>query len=129
MDLYESADTRARELLRRVLPERQWAQFSETGVLDVPGSRGTYRICAGDLTRLFNSQTRQPFANLCLQLMVPAPVYDRILAEYLLIRNDEDLYWQTANVFFTGMDDRAFAECLVALLDITLFTVFLVQLV
>jgi hypothetical protein len=31
---------RARGLLRSILPEGQWAQFSETGILEVPGSLG-----------------------------------------------------------------------------------------
>ncbi len=33
----------------------------------------------------------------CLQLSVPAPPHDRVIAEYMLIRNDEDLYWRTAH--------------------------------
>lgn len=128
MDLYESADSRARELLRRVLPEGQWAQFSETGVLEVPGCCGTYRICAHDLTRVVNSQTRRPFASACLQLTVPAPVHDRIIAEYVLIRNDEDHYWRTANIFPPGMDNRALALLLAAFFDVMLLATLIVQL-
>ena len=128
MDPCESADTRASELLRCMLPEGQWAQFSETGILEVPGSRGTYRICVRDLTRVVDSHSGRPFASACLQLSVPAPVQDRIIAEYVLIRNDEDLYWRTANIFPAGLDNRALVVFLAALLNVMLLATLIVQL-
>ena len=96
MDLYESADYRAEALLCRVLPEGQWAHFIDTGSLEISGSRGTYCISAFEHTTVVDSKTRRPIATACLQLSVPAPPHDRVIAEYMLIRNDEDLYWQTA---------------------------------
>ena len=129
MDKPESPDARARELLRRVLPDKQWTQFDETGVVEVSGSRGTYQMSSRELTRVFDSQTKRLLVTTCLQLSVPAPAADRIIAEYVLIRNDEDLYWRTANVFPTGTDDRSLAVFLVLLLDLILSVVLVGQLI
>jgi hypothetical protein len=63
-----------------------------------------------------------------LQLTVPAPVHDRIIAECMLIRNDENLYWRTANIFPMRMDERVFVLFLAALLDLTLLATFVLQL-
>ena len=50
MDAQLCPEARAKDLLRRILPEGQWEQFSETGTLEIPGSRGTLldvsRCCA-----------------------------------------------------------------------------------
>jgi hypothetical protein len=122
------ADLRARDVLRRILPENQWAQFNETGILEVSGSRGTYHISSSDLTRVLESQTRRPLAKACLQLSVAAPVHDRIIAEFVLIQNDEDLYWRTANIFPAVLDNRILATSLVALLDVLLLIIIFAQL-
>ena len=128
MDMRESPDARATALLRRVLSEMEWAQFTETGVLEVSGSRRTYRISPHDLTYILDSQTRRPVASACLQLSVPAPVHDRIITEYLLIQNDEDLYWQRANVFPADLNRARIALLLAAFLDTTLLVILFVQL-
>ena len=128
MDLYESADNRAKELLCRVLHEGQWVRFIETGTLEVSGSRGTYRISPFQQTTVVDSETRRPIATACLQLSVPAPPHDRLIAEYMLIRNDEDLYWRTANIFPAGLGNQDLALSLVALLDVMLFAMLIVQL-
>jgi len=112
-----AAEVKAKNLLRRILPETQWEQFRDTGVLEIHGSHGIYRISPCDLTRVLDAQTRQPRARVCLQLTVPAPVNDRIIAEYLLIQNDEDFYWQTANVFPAVLHNRALVEFLLSALD------------
>jgi hypothetical protein len=124
----ESPEVRAKGLLQRILPEVQWQRFSETGILAVAGSRGTYRICADGQTTLVHSRTGRTLASACLQLTVPAPVHDRIIAEYLLIRNNEDLYWQTANVFSTAMDSRSSAVLFVAFLDLTILMILIARL-
>jgi hypothetical protein len=105
------------------LPERQWEQFSETGILEIPGSQGTYRICVRDLTRILESQSRKERATACLQLTVPAPEHDRIIAEYMLIRNDEGLYWRTANI----MDNKVFGVALAALADALLLVILIAE--
>jgi hypothetical protein len=127
-----AAEVKAKNLLRRILPETQWDEFRDSGVLEIPGSRGaslgvsrcrahaTRRISSWDLTRVLDAQTRRLRARICLQLSVPAPVNDRIISEYLLIQNDEDFYWQTANVFPAVLQNRALVEFLLAALDVLL---------
>jgi hypothetical protein len=115
-----AAEVKAKNLLRRILPETQWEEFRDSGVLEIPGSRGIYRISPCDLTRVLDAQTRRLRARICLQLSVPAPVNDRIISEYLLIQNDEDFYWQTANVFPAVLQNRALVEFLLAALDVLL---------
>jgi hypothetical protein len=128
MDAQLCPEARAKNLLHRILPEGQWEQFSETGTLEIPGSRGTYRISIRDLTRVLDAQTRRPRASTCLQLTIPAPVHDRIIAEYMLIQNDEDLYWRTANIFPAGLDNRVLTEVLLAALDALLLILLFAQL-
>jgi hypothetical protein len=76
----------AKILLRRILPETQWEQFNETETVEIPGSRGIYRVSTRELTRVLDPQTRRPRASACLQLTVPALVHDRVIAEYMLIQ-------------------------------------------
>jgi hypothetical protein len=128
MDRQQSPDDRASELLCRVLPETQWAQLRKTGFLEVSGFRRTYRIYAHGVTRVLDSQTRQPIALACLELSVPAPAHDRMIAEYVLIRNDEELYWRTANIFSASLDDQRLAVILTALFDAMLLATLFVQL-
>ena len=33
-----------------------------------------------------------------MQLTIPAPSYDRMIAEYLILNSDENLYWNKANI-------------------------------
>jgi hypothetical protein len=120
-------DARARELLHRLLPEPQWAQFAATGVFDIAGSRGIYQMSCREITRVLDSRTGQLLVTTCLQLSIPAPATDRLIAEYLLIVNDEDLYWRTANVFQTGTDNRSLMMFLVLLLDLLLFAVLIAE--
>lgn len=62
------------------------------------GQRGRYTISPYCQT-LIEDRHGKCIAYACLQLSIPAPTYDRMVAEYLLIKNDENLYWKTANVF------------------------------
>jgi hypothetical protein len=128
MDAQLCPEAKAKDRLRRILPESQWKQFNATETFEIPGSRGIYRLCTRDLTRVLDAQTRRPRASACLQLTVPAPVHDRIIAEYMLIQNDEDLYWRTATIFPTGLNNRVFVEFLVAALDATLLILLIAQL-
>ena len=128
MEWQLSPEATAKNLLRRILPETQWNQFSETGMFEIPGCRGTYRISTRELTRVLEPETCRPRARACLQLTVPAPVNDRIIAEYVLIQNDEDLYWRTANIFPAGLDNRVFAHFLVGALDVLLLILLIAQL-
>lgn len=98
-DDYEQAKERARQLLRSILPETLWCEFEQKGVVPVVGKRGTYVISPYSQTEIRESWAGRCVAYACLQLSLPAPTYDRMVAEYLLITNAEDLYWKTANVF------------------------------
>ena len=122
-------DVRARELLSRVLPDAQWTEFAKTDSFEVSGSRGIYQMSSGGTTRVLDLRTRQLRATACLQLTVPAPAADRLIAEYLLVANDENLYWRTANVFPTSIDNRSFALFMLLVLDLFLFAVLMARLI
>lgn len=99
MDRTEEATQRARELLHRILPLNERTRLRTQGVVEVIGASGRrYRIAPYAQTEIFRRSGR-PKHFACLQLTVPAPAYDRMIAEYLLIRNDEALYCEKANLF------------------------------
>jgi len=56
-----------------------------------------YRISRSAQTEIYLKDRLT--ARACLQLTVPAPSYDRMIAEYLILNSDENLYWTKANVF------------------------------
>src|SRR5215475_13047366 len=93
------AEECARQLLLSILPEDLGREFRASGSITVTGDRNTYILSLTSQTEIRNKTTGQPFAHACLQLSLPAPQYDRVVAEYLLITNNEDLYWQAANIF------------------------------
>jgi hypothetical protein len=93
----DSARFKARELLREVLPHDAWREFVEKGFFHCYGKSGVYRICRQSQTEIYRNGRLYAYA--CLQLTIPAPSYDRMLAEYLIINNDETLYWSKANIF------------------------------
>lgn len=98
-DDYERAKEKAKELLRQVLPSSSWSDLEDKGTIHWTGRRGTYVISPYSQTEIRDNLTGRCIAYACLQLSIPAPTYDRMVAEYLLIRNSEDLYWKTANIF------------------------------
>ena len=63
----------------------------------------------------------------CLQLSIPAPTYDRMVAEYLLIRNAEDIYWKTANIFSRSGNEFGIATLFLIAFDIALFVNLLLE--
>lgn len=96
-DDYQSAQEKAKALLRRVLPPAQWRAFASTGRVSVLGRSFRYDIdCVGRTALYDHWGVRRGVA--CLQLAAPAPAYDRVLAEYLILINDERFYLRTANV-------------------------------
>lgn len=62
----------------------------------------------------------------CLQLSVTAPSYDRVVAEYLLLKNAEDAYWKTANVF-SRQQSIGLPEVFLIAFDVALFVNFLLE--
>jgi hypothetical protein len=92
-------------MLLAVLPEALWPGLVEKGVIQITGKRGMYTISRHSQTEIREVSTGKCVGHACLQLSLPAPDYDRMLVEYLLLKNDEDFYWKTANII--GCSDVA----------------------
>ena len=99
LDEDDCPSEKARQLLQRVLPDDAWSQFASNDAIEFTGKRGTYLILAHAQTKIYHPVTGSCLGYGCLQLSIPTPDGDRMLAEYLLLKNDEDRYWQTANIF------------------------------
>jgi hypothetical protein len=91
-----SATLKAQQLLCEILPAESREQFLENGFFDCGGKLGVYRISRDSQTEVYvHGRLR---ARACLRLTIPAPSCDRMIAEYLILRNDETLYWSKANI-------------------------------
>jgi len=90
------ARLKAQELLCEILPEREREQFLALGFFDYEGKRAAYRIFKDGQTEIYLNGSL--YARACLQLTIPAPSCDRMIAEYLILSNDEQLYWNKANI-------------------------------
>src|SRR5262245_3120603 len=119
-DDYEHAKDRARQLLRHVLPEPSWSELEDKGIIQYEGKRGHYIISPYSQTEIRDSVTGRCVAYACLQLSIPAPTYDRMVAEYLLLRNAEDVYWKTANIFSRTGSEFGIATLFLMAFDIAL---------
>ena len=83
-DDYERAKDKARQLLRQILPEPAWSELEDKGVIQIAGKRGNYVISPYSQTEIRDNSSGRCVAYACLQLSIPAPTYDRMVAEYLL---------------------------------------------
>lgn len=92
-----SPEAKAKQLLCQILPPKALQQFLQKDCFEHTGKVGTYRIYRNAQTEIFRSG--RLVASGCLQLTIFAPSYDRMVAEYLLLSNDERLYWSKANIF------------------------------
>jgi len=126
-DDYERAKDKARQLLHSVLPESQWGELQDKGVFQLVGKRGNYVISPYSQTEIRDSSSGRCVAYACLQLSIPAPTYDRMVAEYLLIRNAEDVYWKTANIFSRSGNEFGIATLFLIAFDIALFVNLLLE--
>ena len=126
-DDYERAKDKARQLLHSILPETSWSELEEKGVIQLAGKRGIYVISPYSQTEIRDSGTGRCVAYACLQLSIPAPTYDRMVAEYLLIKNAEDVYWKTANVFSRSGNEFGIATLLLIAFDVALFANLLLE--
>src|SRR5262245_44405745 len=120
-DDYERAKDKARQLLRSILPERSWLELEAKGVIQIEGKRGNYVISPYSQTEIRDSITGRCVAYACLQLSIPAPTYDRMVAEYLLIKNAEDVYWKTANIFSRNGNEFGIDTLFLIAFDVSLF--------
>ena len=98
----ERAEEKAGTLLERLLPD-QAERYRRRGFIDVKSSlheSWTYRIHRSDdpfATEILRDGKRQGL--LCLQFRKKQfPPTDRVLAEYMLVRDDEEEYLRTENV-------------------------------
>lgn len=96
---WDIAKEKAITLLKNILPKREWREFKKTGFVNVVGVKNAYSIIPFGQTTVKDLKSNKILAYSCLQLSVPAPTYDRMIAEYLLITNDENLYLKTVNLF------------------------------
>jgi hypothetical protein len=119
-DDYEHAKDKARQLLRQIVPENSWNELEEKGVIQFTGKRGQYVISPYSQTEIRDASSGKCVAYACLQLSIPAPTYDRMVAEYLLIRNAEDVYWKTANIFSRSGNEFGIATLFLMAFDLAL---------
>jgi hypothetical protein len=126
-DDYERAKEKARQLLRQVLPENAWVELEEKGTIQYAGKRGFYVISPYSQTEIRDNVSGRCIAYACLQLSIPAPTYDRMVAEYLLIRNAEDVYWKTANIFSRNGSEFGIATLFLIAFDIALLVNLLLE--
>jgi len=119
---YEVANEKARNLLLSLLPQHERDRFSDGGLVYVKGKMGEYWISAHSQTEIRKKGKSAAYS--CLRLTVFAPEYDRMIAEYLLIKNNEPLYWKTANIFPRGGQDpkKQLAEMILAVFDAALLS-------
>jgi len=110
-------EARAKQLLCEILPERALKEFIEKDYFHYYGRLGVYRISRDSQTEIYRKGRLA--ASGCLQLSIFAPSYDRMAAEYLILANDEHLYWNKANIF-PARPTFHFWVLAVAALDITL---------
>jgi hypothetical protein len=86
----------AEKLLRSVLPEDLCVSLSAINECEVQGKKHRYKIFKGQKTHCI--QGDKTFS-CCIGLEdTQAPDTDRIVAEYLLIKNNEEEYLKTANL-------------------------------
>jgi hypothetical protein len=92
----ESPRSKALRLLCHILPERAREEFLTSESFRWHGKSGVYRIRKNGPTEIYRNGRLQ--AHACLQLTIPAPSYDRMIAEYLILNSNETLYLTKANV-------------------------------
>ena len=126
---YQQSEDGARELLRSILSERKWTLFELTGAVEIPAKAGIYRIQMTGPTQLLDSETRCLVATTWWQPATPGSARDRVIAEYLFIRDHENLYWQTASICSPGMSSpRLYLSFLMAAADAILLIFLLIRL-
>ncbi|MDP3731018.1 MAG: hypothetical protein Q8R34_00805 [bacterium] len=111
-------------LLKSLIPKSSWDQFQKDEVIKVNGEKWIYLISPYFQTEIRYQKSGKLKAYSCIQLSLPAPIYLRMLGEYFLIKNHEELYWKTANMFmktgFNSADLLQFSTIFVAAGDVAL---------
>ena len=128
MSHQQSSKNAARELLQSIISEEQWIRFNQSGTLELEGKGGIYRLTTNGLTKVLDSASRRVVAATRLQPAGAASARDRVIAEYLLIRNDENLYWQSAIIANEEFSSHRRLSLLMAAFDTILLLILLAQL-
>jgi hypothetical protein len=128
MSHQQSSKNAARELLQSILSEEQWNRFNHAGILELEAKAGIYRLSTNGPTKVLDSHTRRVVAITSLAQRGSMSARDRVITEYLLIRNDENLYWQTATITPEPAPKRRHLTLLMAAFDTLLLLVLLAQL-
>ena len=123
----QSSENGARELLRSILSDKEWNKFNQSGTLEIAAKGGIYRIRTNGATQVLDSETQRPVTTTRWQLGTTGSARDRVIAEYLLIRNDENLYWQTANISPETSGVRLYFSFLMVAVDAMLLMILLAQ--
>jgi hypothetical protein len=116
----ESPTLKARQLLCEILPQSQREQLLQCDAFYHVGQFATYRIRRGFQTELYRNG--ELVARACLQLTMPTPCYDRMIAEYLILHGDEGLYWKKANILPIKSPTRTLPIILLVVLSVALLT-------
>lgn len=98
-DKYEDNKEDAKQLLKTILPASAWLDFERYGYVTVRGKKWIYQIGPFTQTTILNPQTGKAVACSCIQVSKPTPAYNRMVGEYFLIKNHENLYLKVANVW------------------------------
>jgi hypothetical protein len=100
---YKETRERALALLERVVAPEEFKSFNDNKYIELTGKKYRYRIKQAGQTALYNLKSGVVEQNACLQLKdSSAPTEDRVVMEYLMIKNKENKYLKTANLFPTG---------------------------
>lgn len=83
------------EIMERVLPKQALDSWKTYGGLYIVGKSGL-RYCIRWGGSSVSGPTNDYIGEICTNAK-GCPRYDGVVAEYLLIKNDEKLYWQNTN--------------------------------
>lgn len=108
-----AAQKKALELLKRVTTKDEFEQYCAVSKIFVFGKRYEYSIQKTGQTGIrLHGQDRYIYSA-CLQFKKEStPPEDRVVMEYLMIKNDEERYLNTANVHHMGTGTRVNARYL-----------------
>jgi hypothetical protein len=127
MSHQQSSKNAARELLQSILSEEQWNRFNHAGTLELAAKAGIYRLSTNGPTKVLDSESRGVVA-ITRVPQTAISARDRVIAEYLLIRNDENLYWQTATITPEPAPSRRPLVFLLAAFDVMMLLILLARL-
>lgn len=102
----DEREQRARETLRRVIGESQWASLVRKGFITVRGKSGRYYQIFPDhhFTKVY--ENGMCIERLCVVLRGNFPPTDSLIMRYLLILNDEKDFWKRAVKHGPGFTQR-----------------------